>query len=63
MMQMPPKEEIELRKAIDDWTYYDENLNVCIREDAPEEIKKKYKKWMEKYIIPLKSTPYDTIFN
>lgn len=63
MMQIPPKEERELRQAIDDWVYYDENLNVCLRDDAPEEVKKKYKKWLEKYIIPLRDAPDNSLFD
>ena len=52
MMKMPSKEELELDDAINPWLDWDENREMFLKPDAPEEIKEKYDYWMKKYIIP-----------
>lgn len=52
MMKMPSKEELELDDAINPWLDWDEDREMFLKPDAPEEIKKKYDYWMKKYIIP-----------
>lgn len=48
MMVAPTKEQLELSMAVENWVHYDiEKDMVEVNEDAPEEIKIKFKKYMD----------------
>lgn len=48
MMYPPTKYQIELHKAIENWVYYDSEVEeLKLKKDAPEDIRIKYKKYME----------------
>ena len=48
MMVAPTKYQIELREAIENWVDYNMETEMFeLREDAPDDVKEKYKKYMD----------------
>lgn len=63
MMIMPSKEELELHDAVSPWLAWNNDREMFLKSDAPEDIKEKYDYWLKKYVIPSrKATENGVIF-